>query len=90
MPPKKLAEIIRRLNNEKEYYEAISDQNPKIVVLDLHLDWCGPCKAVETNYRMLMLLLDDCETFVEFMSIGEKEMPLEVFQKLNLTARPRF
>ena len=47
MPPKKLVEIIRRLNNEKEYYEAISDQNAKIVVLDLHLDWCGPCKAVE-------------------------------------------
>ena len=90
MPPKKLVEIIRRLNNEKEYYEAISDQNAKIVVLDLHLDWCGPCKAVETNYRMLMLLLDDCEDNVEFLSIGEKEMPLCVFEKLNLTARPRF
>ena len=47
MPPKKQIEIVRKLNNEKEYYDTISDQNPKVVVLDLHLDWCGPCKAVE-------------------------------------------
>ena len=75
MPPKKLAEIVCQLNNEKEYYEAISDQNTKIDFLDLHLDWCGPCKAVETNYRMLLLLLDNCVNNVEFFSIGEKEMP---------------
>ena len=59
MPPKKQIEIVRKLNNEKEYYDAISDQNQKVVVLDLHLDWCGPCKAVDQNFRMLTLLIDN-------------------------------
>ena len=90
MSRRRFSDLIRRLKNEKEYYEAISDQNAKIVVLDLHLDWCGPCKAVETSFRTLMLLLDDCEDCVEFMSIGEKEMPLSVFEKLKLTCKPKF
>ena len=75
MPPKKEIVFIRKLENEKQYYDAISAENPKVVVIDLHLDWCGPCAVIETNFRTIYLTIDKCDDRLEFLTLGEKEMP---------------
>ena len=90
MGAKKQIDIIRKLLNEQEYHDAISSSNPKVVVLDLHLDWCGPCQVIEPNFRTIYFAIDNCAERLEFLTIGEKEMPDSVFQKLNLTSKPRF
>jgi thioredoxin 1 len=53
MPPKKEKQIVFALNSGEEWAEVVNEENRKLVVIDVHLNWCGPCTVMNTNYRTL-------------------------------------
>ena len=44
---KKKKQVLFTCENEEQFQELISEDNKKLVVLDLHLSWCGRCDNME-------------------------------------------
>ena len=73
--------------------EKISAENKKLICIDVHLNWCGRCEAMEPNYRNLHMQFDEDYTCIEFFSASEEFIPEEILGGLNagpLTCKPRF
>ena len=50
MPPKAKKVYHEAIKSQEQFEELMSESNPKLVIIDLHLDWCGPCICMESNY----------------------------------------
>ena len=73
--------------------EKISEENKKLICIDMHLSWCGRCDNMEVNYRALHLRHDEDFLGLEFFSSDETFIPQEIkdeFQHGPLSCRPRF
>ena len=47
------------------------DSNPNVfyIVIDYHLDWCGPCDAIEPNYRAMFFAIEEADKRIEFLTV---------------------
>lgn len=52
-------------------------------VVDVHKDWCGPCKIMEPTYKRLAVDIDQSEKRVAFASVSHER----VYLFLGLVAR---
>lgn len=52
MPPKKV-ELTTTIKDEEHFLHFFSENNKKLVVIDVHPAWCGPCEALMPCYRFL-------------------------------------
>mmetsp|Transcript_23137 Transcript_23137/g.71101 ORF Transcript_23137/g.71101 Transcript_23137/m.71101 type:complete len:132 (-) Transcript_23137:297-692(-) len=50
-----------------EHFEALLGE-PKLLVIDCHQSWCGPCDTVRPTYNALNAELDDCDERVAFLT----------------------
>lgn len=41
---------------------------PKVLVIDCHQNWCGPCETVRPTYNALWTEIDDCPERVSFVT----------------------
>ena len=63
-----------------------------LVVIDLHLAWCGKCEIMEQNYRSLHMKYDSDYKFMQFFSCADNLVPEDVKASLTygpLTCKPR-
>ena len=58
---KQKKQVLFTCENEEQFQELISEDNKKLVILDLHLSWCGRCDNMEQNYRNLYIHFDDID-----------------------------
>ena len=64
-----------------------------MIVIDLHLAWCGPCDVMENNYRSLFFNIVDAAERISFFTASAEVIPEEFLTKLKcgvLTCKPRF
>jgi hypothetical protein len=61
-----------------------------IRVVDVHLDWCGPCEPMVLNYQKLWYTYDKPELRLSFFQCTESNLPDEVKADLKLDVSPRF
>ena len=40
------------------------------LVIDYHLDWCGPCEVIEPNFRSIYFLMDNAANKIEFLTVS--------------------
>ena len=40
-------------------------------MIDYHLDWCGPCDAIEPNYRGMYFAIEEAEKRIEFLTVSK-------------------
>ena len=93
MPPKKLRDVLFTIESKDHFVEKISEENKKLICIDLHLGWCGRCDNMEQNYRNLHVKYDEDFVRMEFFSCVEEFIPENVLANLKagpLTCRPRF
>ena len=93
MPPKKLRDVLFTIESKDHFVEKISEENKKLICIDLHLGWCGRCDNMVQNYRALHLRHDEDFLGLEFFSASEEHIPEEVMEELKfgpLSCRPRF
>ena len=91
---KKKRQVLFTCETEDQLRDLISEENKKLVVLDVHLGWCGRCENMEQNYRNMYIQYDDIDqNRLKFYSCSEElltEEMKEEFKHGALSCRPRF
>ena len=90
MGPKKRTVFHEVVKDAEHFEEIIHEDFGKMAVIDCHLEWCGPCVAMESNYPALFFLIDDPDTRISFWQCAEDKLPDLMKEKLHLTCVPRF
>ena len=65
MPPKR-TKFHEAITTEEQFKELTDNELKKVIVVDAHLEWCGPCLCMENNYGALYYSIDSPELRVCF------------------------
>ena len=90
MGAKKKVIFHEQIQSSEQFEALISEDEKRMVVIDCHLDWCGPCHCMEPNWPTIWFSLDDPAKRISFWQIKESLLPAIWQEKLALTIRPRF
>ena len=93
MPPKQQKEIVYPINSEEHFHQIASQENKKLVVIDLHASWCGPCVVMYQNYRSIFFNYEQAENRIEFWTCDTSLLPADLLKKYvsNATScKPKF
>ena len=91
MPPKQKKTFHQTIKSVEQFEELTSNEaEGPLVIIDTHLDWCGPCVCMETNYPVIWYSYDVPEQRLSFWQCCEGNLPEEVKTKLALECKPRF
>ena len=76
MPPKKKA-FHDTITSVDHFEQVITESEKRVNIIDCHLDWCGPCKCMETSYQQLWFGIEDGapEGRVAFWQCSETNLP---------------
>ena len=67
-----------------------SEEEKRMAIIDVHLDWCGPCVCMEPNYSAIWFSMDEPQTRISFWQIAESNLPEAWKEKLQVNVRPKF
>ena len=93
MPPKAQKQIVFKVDSPEHYDEITDPASGKLMVIDLHQAWCGPCGIMEQNYRAMYFNIENAENRIGFWNCSEECVPQDVLTSLRLgplTCKPRF
>ena len=92
MPPKAQKETIFVVRDEDHFRSLVSEENKKLVIIDVHLDWCGPCKVIQPNFRTLFFSISEAEKRIEFFTMNDTIIPddLKPSPDFEVKCSPKF
>ena len=66
----KLQELVKPIGSQEEWDEFIQNTaGKKLLVIDIHKKWCGPCEVMRPTFERIFLNTDDCDQKAEFLAI---------------------
>ena len=65
----KLAELIKPIGSQEEWDEFIPTVGKKLLVIDIHKKWCGPCDVMRPTFERIFLNTDECDKKCEFLAV---------------------
>eukprot|EP00943_MAST-04B_sp_MAST-4B-sp1_P005494 g5494.t1 len=66
----KLAELIRPIGSQEEWDDFIQNEaGKKLIVIDIHKKWCGPCAVMRPTFERIFLNTDECDKKCEFLAV---------------------
>ncbi|PUU74492.1 thioredoxin-like protein [Tuber borchii] len=74
--------MVHVIKNSEDYKNAIKN---KVVIIDCHATWCGPCKLISPHFERLSREVKG----VEFFKMDVDEVP-DVAAQLGIRAMPTF
>ena len=67
------------IQSTEQFLELISPENKKLIgrylihtigiVIDVHLNWCGPCIVMYQNYRTIWYNYEEADKRLEFYTV---------------------
>ena len=90
MPPKAQKEIVFPITSEEQFLGIIVPENKKLTVIDVHLNWCGPCTVMGSNYRTIYFSYEEADKRIEFWTCENTFLPEDVAAPLTITCKPTF
>ena len=70
------------IKDEDQFKDLTENELKKVIVIDTHLEWCGPCTCMENNYVTLWFKIDQPETRLCFWQCSEDFIGQELRDKL--------
>ena len=84
-------QIVFKIDGVQAFHDLMEDHK-RLIVIDVHLAWCGPCNVMESNFRSIYFGLDDADNRIGFYTCDEESLPQEIASHLKfgaLTCKPR-
>ena len=66
MGAKKRTKFHETIQSPEQFELVTSEEEKRMAIIDVHLDWCGPCVCMEPNYSAIWFNLDDPQTRISF------------------------
>ena len=87
----KLANLITVIEDTEQWDEYIAGLGKKLLVIDVHKNWCGPCEVMRPTFERIFLNTDECENRCVFVSVSD-ESGIEALKKYTekATSKPSF
>ncbi|KAI9980806.1 hypothetical protein PInf_010130 [Phytophthora infestans] len=63
-------ELVTKVRDAEHWVQVLESSEKKLVVVDVHKDWCGPCKIVEPSYKRLTTDIEHAERRVMFATLN--------------------
>ena len=73
MPPKKQQEIQVVAKNTEHFYELLNTK--KLSIVDVHLNWCGPCTLVGSTFRSIAMKVEEWDSRMQFLVADASAVP---------------
>eukprot|EP00949_MAST-11_sp_MAST-11-sp1_P004996 g4996.t1 len=68
----KLATLVQDVASQEEFENITKDLGTKLLVIDVHKKWCGPCEVMRPTFERIFLSLDNPEKMVSFINVNEE------------------
>ena len=66
----KLQELVKPIGSQEEWDEFIQNTaGKKLLIIDIHKKWCGPCEVMRPTFERIFLNTDDCDQKAEFLAV---------------------
>lgn len=89
MPPKKV-ELTVTIRDEEHFLNFFNENNKKLVIIDIHPSWCGPCEALMPTYKTLQTqVIDEFEKRVDIILVDQEKIANLNNDKFKSNSRPR-
>ena len=87
----KLAKLIVPIENTEQWNEQMASLGKKLLVIDVHKKWCGPCEVMRPTFERIFLNTDECENRCIFVSVSD-DAGIEALDKYTAkaTSKPFF
>ena len=72
MMKQKLATMISRIENKEQWDELIAQLNGRLLFIDVHKEWAGPCSIMQGQLENIFLNTEAIESRLQFCSVHEK------------------
>ena len=86
MPPKKQQELQITAKNQDHFYELLNTK--KLSIVDLHLNWCGPCTLVSSTFRSIAMKIEEWDSRLQFLILDSSLAP--DLTHLQQSCKPKF
>uniref|UniRef100_K3WXZ7 Thioredoxin domain-containing protein n=1 Tax=Globisporangium ultimum (strain ATCC 200006 / CBS 805.95 / DAOM BR144) TaxID=431595 RepID=K3WXZ7_GLOUD len=63
-------ELVTKVKDAEHWGQLREASDKKLLVVDVHKDWCGPCKIMEPTYKRLSVDIDQAEKRVAFATLN--------------------
>ncbi|OWZ11126.1 hypothetical protein PHMEG_00015903 [Phytophthora megakarya] len=63
-------ELVTKVRDVEHWAQVLESSDRKLVVVDVHKEWCGPCKIVEPTYKRLVTDIDHAERRLMFVALN--------------------
>lgn len=89
MPPKKI-EIYTTIRDEEHFLQFYNENNKKLLIIDVHPAWSGPCEALYNTYKLLQTtVIDEFEKRVDILMVDQEKLVGLKNDKFTATSRPK-
>lgn len=74
-------------------WEKMLDDHYRVICLDVHADWCGPCTVMQFFFDKLLLDVERCDERVAWYSVSQELLPesikelLPTWSKVNIYSK---
>ncbi|KAG5176476.1 hypothetical protein JKP88DRAFT_335211, partial [Tribonema minus] len=67
--------------------KVLASSKEKLIVIDIHQDWCGPCETLQPTMHRIALDTTDCANRCGFFSASMGKLKAQVGELLSADAR---
>ena len=67
----KLAKMVTAIETKEEWDECVAGLNGRLLVMDVHKKWCGPCTVMRPTLERIYIDMDHQDERIVFVSAHE-------------------